>query len=288
VSGIIIVRHGYIVLEADYDPDQPRRSVLSCTKSVISALIGIAIQEGYIQDVHQPVLEFFPELDIENVDDLKRSLTLEHLLMMASGMDSHDSWLYDWLGLAQMQASDDWVLFALNRPMVEPPGTRWEYSNQASTILSGIIQATTGMTAYDYAYQRIFVPIGIPEVEWEIDPQGVTFGYKGLWMTPREMAKFGFLYLNLGWWDGRQIVPSEWVQASQQDRFSDPNQNYGYQWWINPDLGYYAAVGYSDQRIFILPDQDMVVVITSPITQESGSGMPEQLLITYILPAVVE
>jgi CubicO group peptidase (beta-lactamase class C family) len=288
VSGIIIVRHGYIVLEADYDPDQPRRSVLSCTKSVISALIGIAIQEGFIQDVHQPILDFFPELEIENVDDLKRSLTLEHLLMMASGMDSHDSWLYDWLGLAQMQASDDWVHYALNRPMIEPPGTRWEYSNQASTILSGIIQATTGMTAYDYAYERLFVPIGIPDVEWEIDPQGVTLGYKGLWMTPREMAKFGFLYLNRGWWEGQQILPAEWVEASQQDRFTDPNTSYGYQWWINPYLGYYTAVGYSDQRIFILSEQDMVVVITSSITQQDSGGMPEMLLTTYILPSVVE
>jgi CubicO group peptidase (beta-lactamase class C family) len=154
--------------------------------------------------------------------------------------------------------------------------------------LSGILQETTGMTAYDYAYERLFVPIGIPDVEWEIDPQGVTFGYKGLWMTPREMAKFGFLYLNLGWWDGQQIVPAAWVEASQQDRFTDPYQNYGYQWWINPDLGYYTAVGYSDQRIFILPELDMVVVITSPITNEDSGGMPEMLLTSYILPAVLE
>lgn len=288
VSGIIIVRHGYIVLEADYDPDHLRRSVLSCTKSVISALIGIAIQEGYIQDVDQPVIDFFPDLEIENLDDLKRSLTLEHLLMMASGMDAHDSWQYDWLGLAQMQASDDWVHFALNRPMIEIPGTRWEYSNQASTILSGIIQETTGMTAYDYAYDRLFVPLGIPDVEWEIDPQGVTVGYKGLWMTPREMAKFGYLYLNDGWWDGQQLVPAEWVRESQQDRFDDPYQNYGYQWWVNPGLNYFTAVGYSDQRIFVLPEQDMVVVVTSPISNTDSGGMPEELLFNYILPAVVE
>ncbi|MDY7039712.1 MAG: serine hydrolase domain-containing protein, partial [Chloroflexota bacterium] len=134
IDSVLVVRNGYMVTDAYVHPFRPdaKHVIHSCTKSIISALVGIAIEEGYIEGVEQPVLDFFPERSVANLDEDKREMTLEHVLMMASGLECRDSYLYRWRGLNQMRESDDWVQFMLDLPLAEKPGTRFEYCNGAS------------------------------------------------------------------------------------------------------------------------------------------------------------
>jgi len=285
VDSLAIIRNGYLVVDAYFYPFTPGKThiIHSCTKSIVSALIGISITQGYIAAVDQPVLTFFPDMPVLDPDSEKATITLEHLLMMASGLDCRDSYLYDWRGLNQMRASDDWVQFVLDLPLVAEPGTRFEYCNGGSYTLSAILQQTTGMTTLEFAMHNLFNPLGITEVEWPASPEGVNYGWGELRMQPLDMAKIGYLYLNEGQWGDQQIVPASWVQTStsphiKADTLSD---EYGYQWWVD-SRGYFLAIGYDGQFIFVLPEQDMVVVFTS-----SGDfPIPETLLNDYILPVV--
>jgi CubicO group peptidase (beta-lactamase class C family) len=173
----------------------------------------------------------------------------------------------------------------LDLPMAEEPGTHFEYCNGASFLLSAIIQEATGMSALDFAKEHLFGPLGISDVEWPSNPQGISIGWGRMRMKPRDMAKIGYLYLNEGVWDGEQIVPLEWVQASRRKHTPATLQDgYGYQWWIDDD-GYYMALGYAGQFIFVLPEQDMVVVFASDL-EERDFYVPQELLTGFVLPAI--
>jgi CubicO group peptidase (beta-lactamase class C family) len=287
IDSVTVVRNGYIVADATVYPFGPdaRHAIHSCTKSIVSALIGIVIEQGYIEGVDQPVLSFFPERSVANLDAEKEALTLEHLLTMASGLECRDSYLYNWRGLEQMRASDDWVQFMLDLPVVEAPGTRFEYCNGASFLLSAIIQETTGKSALAFAQEHLFGPLGISDVEWPSNPQGISVGWGDLRMRPHDMAKIGYLYLNGGRWDGEQIVPSDWVQASTRKHIAATLQDgYGYQWWVVGD-GVYVALGYAGQFIFVVPEQALVVVFVSDL-QDPDFYVPQRLLEDFVFPAV--
>jgi hypothetical protein len=173
----------------------------------------------------------------------------------------------------------------LDLPMAEPPGTRFEYCNGGSYLLAAILQETTGETALDYAQQHLFGPLGITQVEWPSSPQGVNIGWGEMQLRSRDMAKFGYLYLNGGFWDGSQVIPAHWVAASVEKHIDvEQGPNYGYQWWIYPSLDAYAARGLGGQFIFVLPDLDMVVVFTSGLG-ESGLNQPELILEFFITAA---
>jgi CubicO group peptidase (beta-lactamase class C family) len=283
---VSVIRHGYVVVDAYVHPFSPdsKHVIHSCTKSIISALIGIAIEKGYIKSVEQPVLDFFPERTVANLDANKKAMTLEHVLTMSTGLECRDSYLYRWRGLNQMRQSQDWVQFMLDLPMAEEPGTRFEYCNGASFLLSAIIQETTGMSASAFADKHLFGPLGISDVEWPSNSQGITIGWGDLRMRPHDMAKIGYLYLNNGQWNGKQIVPSAWVEASTRKRISATLQDgYGYQWWVM-DEGVYMALGYAGQFIFVMPEQDMVIVFTSGL-EERDFYVPQRLLNDFIMPA---
>jgi len=286
IDAVVVVRNGIKVLDANIYPfERGEQHVLySCTKSVISALIGIAIEQGYIEGVDQPVLEIFPDYKFSNLDADKEAMTIEDLLMMSSGLDCRDSYLYNWEGLDAMWESDDWVQYVLDLPMVAPPGEKFEYCNGVSSLLSAIIQKTTGMTAYEFANANLFSYLGITDVMWETNPQGTSLGYKGLHMLPQDMAKFGFLYLQQGRWDNQQIIPAEWVEASTHKYINGTLQpGYGYQWWV-PNYNAYMALGYQGQYIVIMPALDLVAVFVSDLSDEQFY-VPEDLLRTYIIPA---
>ena len=288
IDSVTVIRNGYLVLDASIHPYSASEAhiIHSCTKSIVSALIGIAIAEGYLEGVHTPVLEIFPERVVANVDQYKEGMTLEHLLMMTSGFDCQDSYLYRWDGLNQMRASEDWVGHVLDLPMIAPPGTRFEYCNGASFLLSAIISETIGMSAHEFADQHLFGPLGITDSTWPSNPQGINIGWGELHMLPHDMAKIGFLYLNGGEWDGEQIVPAEWVAASTSQYIpATLEDGYGYQWWVS-DSGYYLALGYAGQFIFVIPEEDMVVVFTSDL-EERDFYTPQNLLDEYIIPAAV-
>jgi CubicO group peptidase (beta-lactamase class C family) len=288
IDSITVIRNGYLVLDASLFPyrQDSKHIIHSCTKSIVSILIGIAIDQGFIEGVQTPVLEFFPDRTASNLDPDKKSLTLENLLTMTSGLECRDSYLYRWSGLNEMRGSDDWVQFMLDLPMEAAPGTKFEYCNGASFLLSAIITETTGMSSNEFAEIYLFTPLGISDLSWPINPQGINIGWGELRMLPQDMAKIGYLYLNGGEWDGEQIVPTTWVEDSTRKHISATLEDgYGYQWWVD-NSGMYLALGYAGQFIFVVPEKELVVVFTSDLS-DSDFYTPQNLLNDYIIPAAV-
>ncbi|MFW9993352.1 MAG: serine hydrolase domain-containing protein [Candidatus Odinarchaeota archaeon] len=293
IDSVLVIRNGYIVFE-EYpgilDQDD-KHSLHSVTKSFTSALVGIAIDKGFIDSVDQKVVDFFPERTIKNLDSWKQKLTLENLLTMTTGL-TWDEWTYPYSDsrndLIKMLNSYDPVQHFLDLPMIYEPGTEWVYSTGASHLLSAIIQQMTGYNTFDFAREFLLEPLGITDVQWDKDRRGVYYGGHSLSLKPRDMAKFGYLYLNNGTWDGEQIVSPEWVVESSETRenpYNDEFTGYGYQWWTNPHLGVYFAAGRFAQKIYIAPALDLVAIFTASIPD--GSPDPEyKLLSEYILPAV--
>jgi CubicO group peptidase (beta-lactamase class C family) len=287
IYNVLVIRNGYVVLDAysyPYNSDDTL-NIHSCTKSVSSALVGIGIDKGYIKDVSQPVLDFFPMRIAKNLDADKKSMALENLLTMTTGLECRDSGLHDWRGLRQMKSSADWVQFVIDLPMAEVPGTHFEYCNGASFLLSAILQKQTSMNTLSFANKHLFVPLGISDVSWPSNPQGITAGHSDLRMRPHDMAKIGYLYLNDGLWDGKRIISSQWIKASTRSHIAATlTPGYGYQWWIvNP--GVYTAVGHKGQFIIVVIEKNMVAVFTSDLSPED-SYSPLGLLTSYIIPAV--
>ena len=289
VDSITIVRNGYLVMDTCFYPfpENTKHHLRSCSKSVISALVGIAIEKGYIKYADQPVLSFFPDRTVANLDENKKKITLRHLLTMTSGLDCRDGNQDRWIGMYQMLGSKDWTQWVLDRPMKEAPGLHFEYSNCVTYLISAILQEATGMRSLDFARQHLFAPLGIDDASWDTNPQGVDFGYSRLWLKPHDMAKIGWLYLNNGRWDGLQVVPAAWVESSVQGQVeAQPTfSRYGYQWWVGD--GFYAAVGASAQFIFVAPDENLVAVITGATPMGQPFSMVRDLLKNFILPSVV-
>jgi CubicO group peptidase (beta-lactamase class C family) len=287
IDSVTVVRNGAIVADATGHPFEPgsRHIIHSCAKSIVSTLIGIAIDQGYLEGVGQRLVDIFPDRSVAYLDADKQAITLEHLLFMASGLECRDSYLYRWRGLREMSQSEDWVQFMLDLPMAEPPGTRFEYCNGGSFLLSAIIQQATGMSAAEFAREHLFGPLGIHDVEWPANPQGISIGWGEMHLRPHDMAKIGYLYLNEGQWDGEQIVPADWVRASTRKHIAGTLQEgYGYQWWV-AEQGPYMALGYAGQYIVVVPEHELVVVFTSDLAEEDFY-VPQELLNEYIIPAV--
>ena len=287
IRSVAVIRNGYLVCDARFHPF-PQDSwhiIHSCTKSITSALIGIAVDMGLIEGVDTPVLEFFPEKTAANLDENKKALTLEHLLTMSSGFEARDSYLYNWEGIRKIRMSRDWVQYMLDLPVTNAPGTKFDYSNGVSFLLSAILQQKAGENALSFAQKYLFGPLGISEVDWPSNPQGITIGWGQMRMKPLDMAKIGYLYLNKGIWEGKQVVSSAWVEASTREQVNARTlaEGYGYQWWVDK-AGYYMALGYAGQYIVVLPKQNMVVVFTSALNQLSFF-IPKMLLDRFILPA---
>lgn len=288
IDSVLVLRNGHLVLDAYFSPFKPdtKHIIHSCTKSVVSILIGIAIDHGYIEGVDQSVLSFFPERTVSHLDQSKEAITLEDLLTMSSGLACRDSYLYRWQGLREMRASEDWVQHMLDLPMADPPGTRFEYCNGGSFLLSAILKEATGMSALTFAREQLFGPLGITDVTWPANPAGIHMGWGEMHLRPHDMAKIGQLYLDEGEWHGQQIVPADWVKASTRPHIqaSTLSDDYGYQWWVD-ERGYYMAIGYQGQFIYVEPEMDLVVVFTSELADEDFY-LPEMLLNEYVLRAV--
>jgi CubicO group peptidase (beta-lactamase class C family) len=288
LHSLLIVRNGYLVTEAYWHPFQPNipHNIQSCTKSFTSALVGIAIAQGAIDGVNHKVLDMFPGRISANNDARKRTITLRSLLTMSSGLDWPTRGLAEALS-HQLAQSRDWVQFVLDRPMAQAPGTLFNYNSGGSHILSAVIKESTGMNALAFARKNLFTPLGITDAFWAADPTGINTGGWGLELTPRDMAKFGYLFLNNGFWEGRSIVPAAWIEDSTAAQIDSRNvgYRYGYQWWVHPS-GFYAARGYGGQAIFVVPKQDLVVVFTGGLSGSDMDTVPEKLLESFILPAI--
>jgi CubicO group peptidase (beta-lactamase class C family) len=261
IDSLLIIRNGSVLLDATfypYDGTIPH-DLASVTKSVMTTLIGIAADQGKLQ-LDQPMVSFFPDRTIANLDARKEQVTVRHLAGMVNGFQSGCLGA-DMSTLDAMRAAPDWVQSALDRKMVGEPGTSFCYDSPGMHLLSAILQESTGMTALDFARQNLFEPLGIREVTWESDPQGYTHGWGGLHLKPRDAAELGYLWLNNGLWEGKQIVSAAWVQDSVKAQSNAGEDQYGYGWWVSPDS--YYAFGRGGQNIKVMPSLNMVVVTTA-------------------------
>jgi len=285
VHSCLIVKNGALVYEQYFGGF--RREKLhrqySVTKSVTSALMGIAIDRGFIASVEQPVISYFPEYVDDSWDPRKNAITLQHLLSMTSGL-KYDENSYGYSDPRnshyQMTASRDWMAWTLAQPLISEPGTRFNYSTANSHLFSGIIHRTTGLYANQFAEEYLFGPLGIGDYFWTIgDSYPATGGsFGGLKLRPRDMAKIGQLYLDGGRWKGEQVIPSSWVDDSFVPRITAyGSAGYGYQWWIHRNrvsgqqLEWFAARGHGGQFIALFPSLDMVVVVTCGNEQTPSS-----------------
>lgn len=266
IHSLTIVRNGYIVLDAYFWPFQDGQwhDLASVTKSVTSSLVGIAIGEHKLSGVEQPLLPVFGRRQVAHRDARKERITLEHLLTMTSGLDcvaSHEVTLF------QMMQSRDWIRFMLDLPMRDEPGSRYEYCSGGMHLLSGVLTRVTGTSTLDFARRELFAPLGITQVTWPTDPQGIAFGWGDLHLQPRDMAKLGYLWLHGGRWEGRQVIPAEWLRAATRVHAHpgySPGQEYGYGFWVYPDRTppIYEGLGRGGQRISVVPALNLVVVFT--------------------------
>src|SRR6266571_4206472 len=267
IHSLTIVRNGYIILDAYFWPyqDSLLHDVASVTKSVTSTLVGIAIGRHDLSGVTQPLLPIFGRRPIANLDPRKERMTIEDLLTMRSGLDCHVG--HGEITLSHMMGSPDWIQFMLDLPMVADPGSRFEYCSGGMHLLSGVVTRATGVNTFDFARRELFGPLGIADVAWPADRQGIAHGWGDLHLQPRDMAKIGYLWLHGGRWENRQLVPADWMRAALQVHshpgFS-PGKEYGYGIWVYPDRTppEFEGLGRGGQRISVVPAKNLVVVFT--------------------------
>jgi CubicO group peptidase (beta-lactamase class C family) len=237
-------------------------NVKSASKSVISALVGVAIDRKLIKGTDQPIADFFPEL-LRDKDPRKRSITIGDLLTMRAGLESTSGPNY-----GRWVLSRNWVSHALARPMIAEPGTTMVYSTGTSHLLSAILTKATRSSTWAFAQATLGPVFGSTLAHWPRDPQGIYFGGNDMLLTPRQMIALGQLYLAEGRWDGKPIVPAAWVRDSCVPRTTsrfDPGREYGYGWWID-DIGDHRACyawGFGGQFIIVVPELEAVIAITS-------------------------
>jgi CubicO group peptidase (beta-lactamase class C family) len=264
VHSLLVIRHGYAVLHADFYPyrsDTPH-DLASVTKSITSALAGIAVGRGLVR-MDQPLLSFFPAESPANPDPRARRITVGDVVHMESGLDC--GYAPGEQELEQMKRSPDFVRFALSLPQRSDPGTHASYCSPGYHLLGSLIAAAAHQTELDFARRSLFGPLGIRTVFWASDAQGRTHGWGDSHLLPEDVAKIGYLYLHGGLWEGRQIVPRDWVAASlvpPPGGSGDPGGQ-GNLWHVvrGPQGLQYGGDGRGGQSLIVWPDLDTVVVI---------------------------
>ena len=266
VDSLLIVRHGYVVLDAYFYPYTADRlhDVASVTKSIAATLTGIAIGEGMIGGIEAPLADFFPEALSPSGDPRKARITIRDLVSMSSGLRC--GYAPGEGELLAMLERPNWLQSVLDLPMAADPGREFAYCSGNFHLLSGIISRRARTTTLEFARTRLFAPLGIHEVVWPTDPQGLNRGWGDLRMHPRDLAKIGYLFLHRGRWEERQIVPADWVEQATRAQVRVPamDADYGYGWWIHKGkyAGLYEAHGRGGQIITVAPARDLVAVFT--------------------------
>lgn len=286
---LLVARHGELQDERCFrgpGPDTPV-NVKSVSKSVLSALVGIAIAQGRLEGVRQPIAPFFSEYLGAGADSARRRITVGHLLSMQSGLERTSGGNY-----GRWVQSPNWVRYAITRPMVEEPGGRMLYSTGNSHLLSAVLTRATATSTWAFAREHLAEPLQIDLPRWPTDPQGIFFGGNDMRLTPRAMLRFGELYRNGGRHQERQVVPERWVRESLVPRTRSPwsGEQYGYGWFIGESAGHpmFYAWGYGGQFIFVIPELELTVVTTSdPNVSRDGGHLRavHSLLDDYLVPA---
>ncbi|MFD0710766.1 serine hydrolase domain-containing protein [Paenibacillus sp. GCM10027626] len=289
IKDIVAIQDGETKWEWHEGDGDRVSAIYSCTKSIISSLVGIAISRGELADVQQPLAEFFPQLE-KDQDRRKLKIRLKHLLTMTPGFDWPDFDKPYWA----MKRTDDAVKFILGRAMAHEPGEVFTYNSGASYLLSAILTQATGLSVYDYAEQHLFSKLSFRKPRWN-RLHGIYEGGAGLHLASKDMAKFGQLYLQGGRWQGKQLVPSSWVEDSTRERhkglmhYEPPIFGaYGYHWWMSGQgskAEYYFAKGYGGQYIFVVPALRLAAAIRKEATGKADAIYSKRVLLDYLIPA---
>jgi CubicO group peptidase (beta-lactamase class C family) len=316
VHSVVIIRNGKLVFEEYYsghdfyyqDDDfhgdlidfnrKTLHNTHSATKSIVSALIGIAIHEGFINNINDSIFNIFTYYYYLKNNDNK-DITIKHLLTMSSGFDwnewtvppgdpNYDTYLFN--------TSYDPIRYILSKPVVAEPGTLFNYNGATVDLLGEIIRLTSEIKLDQFSETYLFGPINIEDYQWQTLPQGIVVAHGDIYMRPRDMAKFGYLYLNNGKWNGQQIIPWEWVKNSIQAQIELPQlnwaDNYGYLWWMkdyihnNQIYSSFKAIGWGGQEIYAFPALDLVVVFTG--ANYKTHPPCDEIVLNYILPSIKE
>ena len=298
IDGMLVIRNGHIVYSKKYDQDyetpfkgtntEPGQynyydpdwhpyyketelhSMQSISKSITSAIVGIAIARGIIPDVNVKMSSYLGEFLTPDSDHRRENMTLEDVLTMRTGIKWDESTVpYTDLAnsCAGMEQSQDWIQFVVSQPMAAEPGDIFVYNSGATMLLSQMIRKATGLEVDEYGQKYLFEPLGIKEYFWKRTPRGLTDTEGGLYLKPEDLAKIGYLFLKDGIWEGRRILPEGWVKESVTPRveLASSKTRYGYKWWLLPyKEGKYAitGLGYGGQRLIIIPEKELIAVFT--------------------------
>jgi CubicO group peptidase (beta-lactamase class C family) len=311
VHAVVIIRHGKLVFEQyfpgpderwdvagqfDHDATMPH-DMRSASKSVISLLVGIAIDRKLIASADEPVVKFFPDYAAVKSPGWDQ-VTLRHLLTMSSGMqwDENRDWNDPRNDEPHLGSEADPIRYILSKPIAKPPDAVWTYNGGGTDLLGNILERVSGKPLEAFAREVLFQPMGIGDFEWRNYPKIAPA--VGLRIRPRDAAKIGQLMLNRGGWDGKQIVSPEWIAQSVRPRFQAIGYFsglffYGQQWWLGRSIApesevrWIAAMGSGGQRIFIVPDRDLVVMTTSGLYFQRRQGDAAlDMMANYILPSI--
>ena len=319
VHAILIERAGQLIYEEYFDGFDERwgqplgrvsmsatqlHDVRSVTKSVVSALTGIALGAGAIKSLDQPVVEWFPEYADLNTAE-RRRVTLAHVLGMTSGLEWNEEVPYNDPRNDEIRMTRDTqpLHYALSPRFAHDPGSEFNYNGGLTHVMGAVLERATRTPIEEYVRTKLFVPLGITEFEWLGDLAGMPAAASGLRLKPRDVAKVGSLYLHSGRWNGTQIIPADWVDASTRRQFRFRSQGsrpaggeygYAYFWWYNcyPTpaglIEARTAIGNGQQRIFVLPGLDMVVTILAGRYNDftTGGSLGTRILLEHVIPAV--
>ena len=314
VHSVVIVKNDKLVFEEyfpghDFGYNSPnylgnyinfdrntRHNTHSATKSFTSALVGIAIDKGLIPDVEDKIFNYFPE-HISLIDSQKEKITIEHMLTMSSGFEwnewdvsvsqsNHD--------IVRFNQSSDPIAYLLSKPVITEPGQVYYYNGGGVDLLGQIVRKATGITVKSFSSINLFSLLGITNYNWQtLYPSRITCCHGDIYITPRDMAKFGYLYLKKGEWNGTRIISEEWINNSVKDHITPPVNwayGYGYLWWLkrytslNGIYDAFNAEGWGGQQIIVIPSENMVVVFTGANYVDNPPN--DEIMSNYILPAL--
>ncbi len=292
LRGLVVMRHGEVLAEHRFNGGPPLDravNIKSASKTVLSALVGIAIERGVLEGADQPILSVLGPDAPENPDPRLATITVGNLLSMQAGLERTSGGNY-----GRWVTSPNWVRYALSRPFDDEPGGRMLYSSGSSHLMSAMLTRASGRSTHALAQEWLAEPLGVTIPRWQTDPQGVYFGGNNMLMSPIDMAKFGELYRNQGRIGEAQIIPTDWIEESWRPRTASrySGSGYGYGWFLDEADGYEIkyARGYGGQMIYLVPELELTVVMTS---DPSGDrDRPHQrglnrLLTAGVIPAAV-
>ena len=297
ISGVVIIKDESLIYEKYFDgyTKDDVLHIASVTKSIISVLIGIAIDKGYIKNVEQKVLEFFPDYTVKRGEKTIQNITIKNLMTMTA------PYKYKSEPYTKIYTSDDWIKATLDLLGGKGDIGEFKYSTVGTHILSGVLVSATGQSVIDFATESLFKPLKIKAPKnviiqnkeeyfaflkdkyvtgWIVDPKGINTAGWGLTLTARDMAKIGQLYLSGGVWNGNQILSSKWIKDSTKEKTRWGELSYGYLWWIVDDC--YAALGDGGNVIFINLKKEMIITIASRFMPRAKDRI--ELIRKHIMP----